>query len=110
MRFVSLNPIIDPEPYLAVLGDLRSELPQGACEFASDPCHYDFYSSRCVKDLTVDSVTFLDTGALTLEVRLAPNEWKHESPLTIRYEQVRSLQSVWWSLMNNRSAPGALAL
>ena len=41
---------LDPTAYLAVLPSLEGRLPGGAWEFISDPCHFDFYSDRCVKD------------------------------------------------------------
>ncbi|MGW6981868.1 hypothetical protein ACWGE1_20895 [Streptomyces sp. NPDC054932] len=41
----------DPSAYLAKLPELAPALPPGARAFASDPEHYDFSASRCVKDL-----------------------------------------------------------
>ena len=91
MRFVVVDPVIDPGPYLAELSRLESELPPGAYDFASDPGHYDFYGSRCVKDLTVGTLTLSDAGELNVETRFEPNEWKHDASLRITYEQVSSL-------------------
>ncbi|MET8745694.1 hypothetical protein [Streptomyces sp. NPDC004728] len=97
MKYVHVRPLQDlygfhlaPQEYLRVLPELLPDLPAGAAEFASDPDHYDFGSSRCVKDLTLDRVDLVDDhGRGSLELSLAPNEWKHEGGLSIRYSGVR---------------------
>jgi hypothetical protein len=55
--------------------------------FATDPSHYDFTSMRCVKDLQFDGIFVDEAGRaiLQIELRLAPNRFKHASGLTIRY-------------------------
>ncbi|MCX5109649.1 hypothetical protein OOK13_14090 [Streptomyces sp. NBC_00378] len=81
---------MDPQEYLRVLPELLPVLPAGAAEFASDPDHYDFGSSRCVKDLTLDRVDLVDDHVcVSLDLSLGPNEWKHEGGLRIRYSGVR---------------------
>jgi hypothetical protein len=84
---------LDPREYLRALPGILPDLPAGATEFASDPDHYDFSSSRCVKDLTLHRVDlFDDRGSVSIELSLAPNEWKHEGGLLIRYSDVRSFR------------------
>jgi hypothetical protein len=98
MKYVHVRPLqdvygfhLDPREYLRVLPEILPDLPAGAAEFASDPDHYDFSGSRCVKDLTLHRIhLFDDHGSTSLELSLAPNEWKHEGGLRIRYSGVRS--------------------
>lgn len=78
----------DPEPYLAELPQLMELLPPGARAFACDAGHYDFTSTRCVKDLKFADLRMVDDGRLSLEIRFEPNPWKHEGGLTIRYRGV----------------------
>ncbi|GHH70877.1 hypothetical protein GCM10018793_05630 [Streptomyces sulfonofaciens] len=80
---------VDPQSYLAELPKLREELPPGAWEFASDPGHYSMSSTHCVKDLELSDIHLATdkSGRLTLE--FAPNEWKHDTGLTITYSGVR---------------------
>ncbi|MFF3781786.1 hypothetical protein [Streptomyces sp. NPDC001933] len=100
MKYVHVRPLqdlygfhLDPQEYLRVLPGLLPDLPAGAAEFASDPDHYDFGSSRCVKDLTLDRVDLVDDhGRVSLELSLGPNEWKHEGGLRIRYSGVRDFR------------------
>lgn len=47
---------LDPDAYLGLLPTLVGALPPGARAFAADPDHYDFFSRRCVKDLTPDTL------------------------------------------------------
>lgn len=82
---------VDPTRYLERLPGLRAGLPPGAWRFAADPGHYDFTGPRCVKDLEVDRLVFAGRDATELEIRFAPNEWKHPSGLTIRYEGVTTV-------------------
>ncbi|MEU9011373.1 hypothetical protein AB0D12_16640 [Streptomyces sp. NPDC048479] len=79
---------LDPSPYLAELPKIREALPVDAREFAFDPGHYSMRSSRCVKDLELAGVHVPTdkNGVLTLE--FAPNQWKHDSGLRIRYSGV----------------------
>jgi hypothetical protein len=83
----------DPAPYLAELPRLRGLLPPGAETFASDADHYDFGSTRCVKDLKFGHLRMVEEERLCLEIRFEPNPWKHEGGLTIRYVGVRSVQA-----------------
>ncbi len=85
MRYVQLADMLDPGPYLAVLGELERDLPDGAFRFASDPDHYDFYGPRCVHDLELAAVELSDEPNGTVELRFAGNQWKHEGDLLIRY-------------------------
>jgi hypothetical protein len=50
--FVKIDEVIDPTAYLEQLPSFEAEFPPGAWAFASDPGHYDFYATKCVKDLT----------------------------------------------------------
>jgi hypothetical protein len=99
MKYVRVEPLserhgyyLDPQAYIDVLPEISSGLPAGAAEFATDPGHYDFRSLHCVKDLTFSKMTLADgEGVLTLEVLLAPSEWKHESGLRLHYSDVHLL-------------------
>jgi hypothetical protein len=82
----------DPSAYLAELPRLHESLPPGAAAYASEPGHYDFSSTRCVKDLKFDGMTLGDNDGLVLEVRFAPNPWKHDEHLTIRYNRVTDVR------------------
>jgi hypothetical protein len=86
--------ILDPEPYLRELPKLQEQLPAGARAFATDSDHYDFGSSRCVKDLRVENVAIREVGhaKLRVELSLAPNRFKHLSGLFIRYEGVTAIR------------------
>ncbi|MER5463147.1 hypothetical protein ABT010_21185 [Streptomyces sp. NPDC002668] len=79
---------LDPSAYLAELPQIREALPVGAREFAFDTGHYSMRSSRCVKDLRLAGIHVPTdkSGILTLE--FAPNQWKHDSGLRIRYSGV----------------------
>ncbi|TKK80904.1 hypothetical protein FDA94_34875 [Herbidospora galbida] len=77
--------LVSAEEYLQALPRFKEELPPGAREFASDPAHYDFYGSRCVKDLTLVTVHLSDDG---LHLTFGPNEWKHEGGLEVSYTEV----------------------
>ncbi|MEV6901064.1 hypothetical protein [Amycolatopsis sp. NPDC051372] len=98
MRFVSLRwderhraTEFDAQRYLAELPALAGRLPAGARAFALDAGHYDFYGTTCVKDLTI-SAALADPGANgSLKIRFEPNRWKHDSGLTIEYENVTGL-------------------
>ncbi|WP_245617543.1 hypothetical protein [Amycolatopsis taiwanensis] len=79
-------------------------LPLGARAFAADPDHYNFFSRRCVKDLTPDTLLRGETaGEGWLQLGFRHNCWKHEEDLSIRYVGVSSLsldtinQSDWAS-------------
>ncbi|MFJ9565683.1 hypothetical protein ACIRQQ_37290 [Streptomyces fuscichromogenes] len=85
---------LDPKEYLQVLPQLSDALPPGAAAFATNSEHYDFRSSRCVKDLELGRVTLVDErGEISLELFLSPNEWKHETGLRIRYSDVQSFRT-----------------
>lgn len=92
-EFVPAN-FLDPGPYLRELPDLQLKLPAGARAFAMDQDHYDFSSSRCVKDLRVGYVTVREAGhaKLAVELFLTPNQFKHLSGLMIRYEGVTAIR------------------
>ncbi|GAB3471498.1 hypothetical protein [Actinophytocola sediminis] len=80
---------LDPDAYLAILPEIEEELPEGARAFATDPGHYDFFGSQCVKDLKFGKMEVCegDGGAL-VALRLFPNEFKHDSGLLITYRKV----------------------
>ncbi|WP_326836016.1 hypothetical protein VSH64_14025 [Amycolatopsis rhabdoformis] len=83
---------LDPTAYLNLLPTLADALPPGARAFATDPDHYDFYSTRCVKDLTLDTLQHGDTdGEGWLRLGFRHNCWKHEEDLSLRYTGVRGL-------------------
>ncbi|MFI5896997.1 hypothetical protein ACIA5D_43570 [Actinoplanes sp. NPDC051513] len=92
MRFAKIERtdggyFLDPRPYLAHLVEIRDQLPAGAAAFAEDPGHYDFASTKCVKDLTLANMALRDgVGRITVELQFAPNKFKHDSGLRIRYE------------------------
>ncbi|MDQ0943006.1 hypothetical protein [Streptomyces sp. V1I1] len=100
MKFVRVAPLedqygysLDPQAYLGELPGLKGALPSGAYAFASHAGHYDFGSTRCVKDLTMAEASLVDEGEeLSLTIRLNPNDWKHESGLRIRYTDVRDVR------------------
>lgn len=76
---------LDPSPYLAELPQLRDALPTGAWAFASDAEHYRMRSSRCVKDLELAGISVPTDKSGDLVLEFAPNQWKHESGLRVRY-------------------------
>ncbi|NJQ04883.1 hypothetical protein [Streptomyces lonarensis] len=95
MKYVSLDAqvgdltgVLDPRRYLRDLPSFARELPPGARTFATDAAHYDFHSSRCVKDLTVSLLQRSGEGELVVEFR--HNCWKHDRDLVIRYTGVSS--------------------
>jgi hypothetical protein len=83
---------LDPGPYLEVLDDLLSQLPDGARAFASDADHYDFTASRCVKDLTVSAISLREAGQARVGavIEFEPNRFKHDGPLTVVYDDVQN--------------------
>ncbi|NJP65701.1 hypothetical protein [Streptomyces spiramenti] len=93
MKYVSLDAqvgdvagVLDPSRYLRDLPLFARELPPGARAFATDAAHYDFHSSRCVKDLTVSLLQWSGEGELAVKFR--HNCWKHDRDLVIRYTGV----------------------
>jgi hypothetical protein len=95
---------LDPDTYLGLLPKLVSALPRGARVFAADPDHYDFFSRRCVKDLTLDTLLRGATaGEGWLKLGFRHNCWKHEEDLSVRYVGVNNFsldtdtQSDWAS-------------
>lgn len=81
--------LFDPNAYLDWLEESAASLPGGAREFASDPEHYDVHSSRCVKDLELDRIWLNDRrDQLSVEVAFAPNRFKHDRGLVLRYPNV----------------------
>jgi hypothetical protein len=101
MRYVELSAtvndvsgVISAQTYLRLLPQMAPGLPSGARAFATDPQHYDFYSRRCVKDLTIDDISVRggDDGQLTIEVAFGHNCWKHEENLLITYSGVSTYE------------------
>ncbi|MEU2924423.1 hypothetical protein ABZ636_05055 [Streptomyces sp. NPDC007251] len=81
---------LDPRAYLAELPRLCAELPPGARAFATDPGHYDIAgATRCVKDLELAGVHLATDKSGGLVLDFAPNKFKHDSGLRIRYSGVR---------------------
>jgi hypothetical protein len=76
--------------YLSKLPSLAPALPPGAREFTIDKNHYDFSSSRCIKDLKVSGIRVTGDGG-ELELALRHNCWKRNDDLVIRYQGVREL-------------------
>jgi hypothetical protein len=76
---------IDPSAYKEELEYLLDQLPAGARKFASDPGHYSFSDSRCVKDLQLAKVRTPIRKSDTLEIQFSPNQWKHDHGLEIKY-------------------------
>lgn len=79
---------VDPARYLAELPRLAPALPPGARAFVMEPGHYRFGSVRCVKDLELAEVRVATDRSGTVVLRFAPNQWKHEEGLVIRYTRV----------------------
>jgi hypothetical protein len=80
---------LDPRAYLAALPGLTEQLPPGARAFATEPGHYDFHSTHCVKDLQPTTARTGPDGALDLY--FGHNCWKHDDDLTLRYTAVRAV-------------------
>lgn len=93
---------LDPAAYLGKLPELQ--LPAGARAFATDPGHFDFASSNCVKDLRLGHVTLRESGQgrLAVELALLPNRFKHDSGLLIRYDNVAGIDIEAGALNSDR--------
>lgn len=100
MRYVKVELVCDPSPgysldadeYLAVLPEIQAELPEGARRFASDEEHYNFFGPRCVKDLKLSKATVSDSSdQISVEFEFAPNKFKHDHGLIVRYTDVAEL-------------------
>lgn len=77
---------ISADAYVKQLDGLAGRLPAGAWAFASDPGHYDFYGTTCVKDLNLRAIDHFGEGSA--KIIFGPNEFKHEKGLTIVYENI----------------------
>lgn len=88
---------IDPAEYLRRLPDLAPRLPEGARRYAVDGDHFDFLGTRCVKDLRLEGLREVSPRSLVLS--FAPNRWKHDAGLRIRYRGVtaHSFEPLWES-------------
>ena len=84
----------DPREYLALLPELRERLPAGAWAFASDPEHYDFHSSRRIKDLKLGSMEFSrrEDGKVIV-ITFLPGRFTHDESLAITYSGVYSYEA-----------------
>lgn len=80
--------LLDASVYLAELPQIEQSLPPGARAFVMDPAHYSTGASRCVKDLELSGVQLATDKGGTLVLDFAPNQWKHEEGLRIRYAGV----------------------
>jgi len=85
---------LDPSAYLAELPKLKEEMPRGAAQYATSDGHYDFSSSRCVKDLWLADMSTVHSDEIDLEIKFDPSKWKHDAGLVIRYTMVRKLDIV----------------
>lgn len=97
MKFVKIEwddrfngELLDPSQYLAELPGFADRLPEGARRFATANGHYDFRSTRCIKDLRPISVSMeaVQDGTVDGVILLRGNPWKHNEDLTIRYAEV----------------------
>jgi hypothetical protein len=97
MRYVKVEAVnephpgylLDADPYLAVLPQIEADLPEGARRFALDEEHYNFFGPRCVKDLRLLRATVSDSNdQISAELEFAPNQFKHDQGLVIRYTNV----------------------
>ncbi|MFJ9826066.1 hypothetical protein ACIRSU_17080 [Streptomyces sp. NPDC101160] len=79
---------LDANAYLTELPRLGPELPPGARAFVVDPEHYRVGADRCVKDLELAGVRLATDKSGSLVLDFAPNRWKHEEGLRIRYSGV----------------------
>jgi len=100
MRYVLLDDVLDPGPYLRALPGLKDDLPPGSFRFASDGDHYDFRGERCVHDLEFGRLSFSDEDSGVVELELIGNQWKHDGNLILRY----------WDSGRHRSRPTARSL
>lgn len=80
---------LNPEPYLVTLGELARRLPAGARTFATDESHYDFFGSRCVKDLRL--VELGEAHEREGHLRFDPSPWKHQCGLTLTYRGLATM-------------------
>ncbi|MQY20701.1 hypothetical protein [Nocardia macrotermitis] len=90
MKFVKAYPNTDPpgftvgaDEYIEQLPALEKLLPAESWSFASAPEHYNFFGTRCVKDLELETVSNDDQGDIL--IGLSPNKFKHDYGLTIKY-------------------------
>lgn len=97
MRYVKVESIqdsvrgyfLDADDYLDVLPEIAVDLPVGARRFALDEEHYNFFGSRCVKDLKLSSVVVSDVAdRVSVKLVFAPNRFKHDQGLVIEYTDV----------------------
>jgi hypothetical protein len=85
---------LDPSKYLEQLGTLAPDLPPGAREFATEPGHYDFYSPRCVKDLTFGGLGVAEHNGEPTGISMALNDFRGRTVLTVEYRSVTNLSVV----------------
>ncbi len=88
MEYISVNPVIETAPYMDYLHRVEAQLPVGAREFALDRNHYNFYSTKCVKDLELSGIQFSKARLNIARLSFEPNRWKHDLPLSIVYSEV----------------------
>ncbi|GAA1848224.1 hypothetical protein [Myceligenerans crystallogenes] len=96
MKYVELRSedggiMFDARRYLEALPSFEKLLPGGARRFATDPDHYDFYNTRCVKDLALERQLF-DVDSEKFSLEFAPNVHKHDEGLTVTYVDIRSIE------------------
>ncbi|GAA2974854.1 hypothetical protein [Actinokineospora diospyrosa] len=94
MRYVEVRPEMAPGAYLAALGEIAPALPEDARAFATDPDHYDFSSIRCVSDLKFTRLAVFETGygKSGASLWLAPNPFKHDDGLYLRYHDIIAVE------------------
>lgn len=98
MRYVrvvsdDLATFFDADEYIRRLPGFVNDLPPGARAFATDPQHYDFTGTRCVKDLRLDQIPTSSQENNDHQLRLRHNCWKHDEDLIIRYHGLRRVEA-----------------
>jgi hypothetical protein len=84
--------LVDPQPYIDMLPDLKESIPAGAYRFVTDPEHYDFFSERSIKDLKIERLEVVDSFAvLGITLELAYNQLPNIPQLSIKYSDVSNL-------------------
>ncbi|MEV0842148.1 hypothetical protein AB0I55_21740 [Actinocatenispora sera] len=86
--------LLDAESYVDALPGIAPLLPAGARAFATDPMHYDYSGTRCVKDLRVGAIALTEgeDSLLSLQIRLTASPWKHDEDLRLTYRGVDDLR------------------
>lgn len=81
---------VSADAYIEKLPSLQDLLPPNANLFASDPEHYNFYGTQCVKDLKFEGISQISDSECMMTY--APNVFKHESGLTLTYTGITLIE------------------